>query len=88
MILHVPGQAVDLVDDNGLDVAVLGDPGQHRPEPRPVGRTGRLALVHVLVDQLPAFVADAPDACPRWAAMENPSSVRSFSASSLLETRR
>lgn len=62
VVLHVPGQAVDLVDDDGLHVAVLGDPGQHRPKPRPIGRPGRLAFVDVLVDQLPALVTNAPDA--------------------------
>ncbi|MDA8297987.1 MAG: hypothetical protein M0004_15670 [Actinomycetota bacterium] len=60
VVFHVPGKAVDLVDDDGLDVAALGDPGQHCPEPWPVGRPGRLALVHVLVGELPALVADAP----------------------------
>jgi DNA-binding transcriptional LysR family regulator len=64
VVLHVPSQAVDLVDD-GLDVAVLFDPGQHGPQARPVGRTGRLALVPVLVDELPVLVADASD--PRLA---------------------
>ncbi|MDA8297664.1 MAG: hypothetical protein M0004_13955 [Actinomycetota bacterium] len=62
VVLHVPCQAIDLVDDDGFGVAVLGDPSQHRPEPWSVGRTRRLALVHVLVDQLPALVADAPHA--------------------------
>ncbi len=62
VVLHVPNEAVDLVDDDGLYVAVLCDARQHGPQPWPVGRPGRLALVHVLVDELSAFVADAPDA--------------------------
>ena len=62
VVLHVAGQPVDLVDDDGLDVALLADPGQHGAQLRPVGRPGRLALVHVLVHQLPALVADAAHA--------------------------
>ncbi|MDA8315695.1 MAG: hypothetical protein M0010_11055 [Actinomycetota bacterium] len=62
MILHVPCQPVDLVDDDRLDVALLADPRQHRSQLRPVGRPRRLALADVLVEELPALVADAPDA--------------------------
>ena len=31
VVLHVPCQPVDLVDDDGLDVDLLADPCQHRP---------------------------------------------------------
>ncbi len=62
VVLHVAGQPVDLVDDDGLDVALLADPRQHGAELWPVGRPGRLALVHVLVHELPALVADAAHA--------------------------
>ncbi|MBF6556630.1 MAG: hypothetical protein IVW52_10745 [Acidimicrobiales bacterium] len=58
MVLHVPGQSVDLVDDDRLDVAVLCDPSEHRSKLEPIGRAGGFALVDVLVDQLPALVAD------------------------------
>jgi len=62
VVLHVSRQAVDLVDDNGLDVACLCHSGEHGPEPWPVGRARGLALVDVLVTELPALVADAPHA--------------------------
>jgi len=62
VVLHVPGEAVHLVDHDGLDVALLADPGQHGAELWPVGRPCRLALVHVLVHELPPLVADAAHA--------------------------
>ena len=62
VVLHVAGQPVDLVDHDGVDVAVLGDAGQHLLELRPVGASGRLAAVDVLVDQVPALVPDVADA--------------------------
>ncbi|MDA8379477.1 MAG: hypothetical protein M0020_01380 [Actinomycetota bacterium] len=62
VIFHVPRQAVDLVDHDGLDVAVLADARQHGPQLGPIGRPRRLAPVDVLVDELPALVADAAHA--------------------------
>ncbi len=50
------------MDDDRVDVAVLGDAGQHLLELRPIRGPGGLAPVGVLVDEVPAFVADVADA--------------------------
>lgn len=62
MVLHVAGQPVDLVDHHGVDVAVVFDTGEHGLQLRSVGAAGGLAPVGVLVDQLPALVADVAQA--------------------------
>jgi hypothetical protein len=62
VVLHVPGQPVDLVDDDRVDVAVFGDTGQHRFQCRPVRAAGRLTPVDVLVGQQPAGVTDVTGA--------------------------
>ena len=62
MVLHVAGEAVNLVDHHRVDIAVLGDAGQHLLQLRPVRAPGRLAPVGVLVDEVPAFVSDMTDA--------------------------
>jgi hypothetical protein len=62
VVLHVASQPIDLVDDHGLDVALLADPSQHGAQLGPIGRACRLTLVQVLVDQFPALVADATHA--------------------------
>ena len=58
MVLHVAGEAVDLVDHDGLDVAVLGDAGQHGLQGRPIRAASRLTPVDVLVGEQPPAVAD------------------------------
>ena len=55
-------EAVDLVDHDGVDVAVLGDARGHLFQLGPVGGAGRLAPVGALVDQIPAMVVDVADA--------------------------
>jgi hypothetical protein len=60
--LPVGGLGVDLVDHHGVDVAVLSDAGQHRPQGRSVGTEGRLTPVDVLVGERPAGVADVTGA--------------------------
>jgi len=62
VVLHVARQAVDLVHDDGVDVALLGDARQHGLQGRAVGRAGGLAAIGVLVDQVPAGVADVAGA--------------------------
>jgi hypothetical protein len=62
VVFHVASEPVDLVDDDDVDVLVLGDAGQHLLELRPAGRAGGLAPVGVFVDQIPALVADVADA--------------------------
>lgn len=62
MVFHVAGEPVDLVEHDRVDVAVLGDAGQHHLELGPVGGPGGLAAIGVLVDQVPALVADVADA--------------------------
>ncbi|HVA02158.1 MAG TPA: hypothetical protein VMU64_00305 [Acidimicrobiales bacterium] len=57
MVLEVARQAIDLVDHHGVDVAVLGDAGQHGLKLAAVGGAGRLAPVGVFVDQFPTLVA-------------------------------
>ncbi|MDA8039938.1 MAG: hypothetical protein M0Z69_12455 [Actinomycetota bacterium] len=62
VVLEVAREAVDLVNDDSVDVAILGDAGEHRLQLRPIGRSRRLAPVGVLVDEAPALVADVADA--------------------------
>jgi hypothetical protein len=59
VVLDVAGQPVDLVDHDDVDVAVPFDPLQHLEQLGPVGGTGGLAAVDVLVDQRPPLIADA-----------------------------
>jgi hypothetical protein len=61
VVFYVAGEPVDLVDHHGVDVAVLGDAGQHLLELGPVGGPCRLAPVGVLVDQVPAVVPYVAD---------------------------
>ncbi len=53
VVLHVPGQAIDLVDDDRIDVTVLGNAGQDRLQCWPVRAASRLTSVDVLVGQQP-----------------------------------
>ena len=62
MILQVAGEAVDLVDDDRVDVALLGDALEHLLEGGTVGGTRRLAAIDVLVNELPALRADVAHA--------------------------
>ncbi|MGD0380318.1 MAG: hypothetical protein ABSC30_10070 [Acidimicrobiales bacterium] len=50
------------MDDDDLDVALFADPRQHGPQLGSVGRARRLALVDVLVEELPALISDAAHA--------------------------
>ena len=61
MILDVSGQAIDLVDDHGADVA-FGDALEHGLEVGAVGRARRLARVDELISHVAAFLGAGPQA--------------------------
>jgi hypothetical protein len=61
MVLHVAGEAVDLVHHNGIDVAVILDAGEQRLELGAVGSSSRLPAVRILVDKIPALIENMPD---------------------------
>jgi hypothetical protein len=70
VVLDVPGQTVDLVDDHGTDVA-FGDPRQHGPEHGAVGASRRLPGVGELPGDVPALLAHVVEAgFPLGAGME------------------
>ncbi len=50
VVAAVAGEAVHLVEDDVVDVAVVADPGEHALKLRPFGGLGRLATIDVLVD--------------------------------------
>jgi hypothetical protein len=59
----VSSEAVDLVDDYGVDVALLEDAVEHGLEPGSVGRVlGAGVVVDVLIDHGPALLADELEA--------------------------
>ena len=62
VVLDVAGQAIDLVDHDRVDVALLDDARQHGLQLGTVSAAGGLAAVGVLVGQLPALLADVAQA--------------------------
>jgi hypothetical protein len=59
----ISSEAVDLVDDHGVDVALLEDAVEHGLEPGSVGRVlGAGVVVDVLIDHGPALLADELEA--------------------------
>jgi hypothetical protein len=65
VVLKVPGEAIELVDHEGVYRRVLGETGEHRLELRSVGGAGRLAAVDELVRELPASIGDEPAGASR-----------------------
>lgn len=62
VVFDVAREPVDLVDHDGVHVAVLSDPRQHGLQLRAVGGAGGLATVGVFVGDGPALVADVAHA--------------------------
>jgi len=52
VVVAVAGEAIDLVDDHVVEVALLIESGEQRLQLRPVGGLRRLATVHVLGNHL------------------------------------
>jgi hypothetical protein len=62
VVFHVAREPVDLMYDDGVDVAVLFDARKEGLELWPVDAAGGFAAVDVFVDEGPVGVADARDA--------------------------